>query len=114
MKKLFILFFATLFLAACGDSAESNLTMDSFTQAFEAEGITVDSAEKPMFEMINAKDGVIFYNEQNPVKIYQFESSKELDAAKEANAFMKEWPTNGNFAIETSDEKAIEIFNGVK
>lgn len=114
MRKLLLLFFATLFLVACGASDDSNITMDSFKQAFENEGITVDTAEKPLFQMINAKDGVIFYNQENVVKIYQFESSKDLKAAKDANTFMIDWPENGLFTLETSDSKAIEIFNGVK
>lgn len=114
MKKILILFFATIFLAACGDTEESKVTMDSIKQAFEEEGITVDTAEKPLFEMINAKDGIIFYNQENVVKIYQFESSKDLKEAKDSNELMKEWPENGSFILETSDEQAIEIFNNLK
>ena len=121
---------AVLFLAACGDSESTNnsesskpvieektsskLTMESFIQAFEDEGIPVDSAEKPYFEMINAKDGVSFYNQNKVVKRYEFESTKDIKAAKEENTFMKDWPENNLFVLETSDETAIDIFKNLK
>ena len=114
MKKLLILLCAALFLIACSDSEDSKVSMDSIIQAFEKEGITIDPAEKPYFQIINAKDGVIFYNQGNVVKIYEFESAKDIKAAKEANAFMKDWPENDLFVLETSDEKSIEIFKNLK
>lgn len=131
MKKILVLSCAAVFLVACSDSdpknssdssnpivekesSKSKLTIESFKQAYENEGITVDSNEKPLYDMIKAKDGVIFYQDQKPVKIYEFESENAIKEAKKNNEFIKDWPENGNFVLETSNEKAIEIFNSVK
>lgn len=131
MKKLLMLSCVAVLLVACGNSeaknssdgsnttvekvsSKSKLTLDSFKQAYENEGVTVDSNEKPLYDMIKAKDGVIFYQDQKPVKIYEFESENAIKEAKKNNEFIKEWPENGNFILETSNERAIEIFNSVK
>lgn len=113
MKKLVLLFVTVLFLTACGGK-ESNLTINDFKAAFEKEGIPVDLEEKPFYQMINAKDGVIFYNDEEVVKIYQFGSSKELKEAKKTYEIMQDYPEKGLFVLETKDEKSIEIFNSVK
>ncbi|WP_332649684.1 hypothetical protein [Lysinibacillus sp. 54212] len=114
MKKILVLLFAAVLLVACGDSAESKVSMESIVEAFEKEGITIDTSEKPMFQMLNAKDGVMFYNESNVVKIYEFESVDALEDAKKENELLKDWPSNGAFLIETSDEIALEVFKKVK
>ena len=103
-------------LAGCGSSATSgkNLEMADFTQAFEAVGVTVDTSEKPEFAMIGAEDGVIFYVDDNPVKIYKYGSKADLEKAKKDFSFMAECPVNGTFVLETSQDKAKEIFNSVK
>ena len=95
-------------------SLEAHRSLESFQLAFGAEGITTDASEKPYFEMIDAKDGIIFYNGNNVVKIYEFTSTEALKAAKEKNEFMKDWPENERFVLESSDGKAIDIFNNVK
>ncbi|KYG88988.1 hypothetical protein A0U40_13245 [[Bacillus] sp. KCTC 13219] len=113
MKKIILLFLTVLFLTACGGN-ESSLTMNDFKEAFEKEGIPVDLEEKPMYQMINAKDGVIFHNDVKVVKIYQFHSSEDIKEAKKTYDFMEDWPENGLFVLETNDEKSVEIFNSVK
>ena len=119
MKRLLALFtlLSVLVLAACssGESSESNdLTMQDFISAFEKEGVSVDVSEKPFFDMIKAKDGIIFYMDEMPVKIYEYESAKAIEDGVEALPIVKEWPKNERYVIETSNEKAIEIFNSVK
>lgn len=131
MKKILMLSCVAVFLVACGDSETKNssdtsksiveketnnstLTIESFKQAYENQGINIDLDEKPLYEMLKAEDGVIFYQDQKPVKIYEFESKKAIKEAKKNNEFIKDWPENGNFVLETSNENAIEIFNSVK
>lgn len=113
MKKIILLFLTVLFLTSCGGN-ESNLTMNDFKEAFENEGIAVDLEEKPIFQTINAIDGVIFYNDVRVVKIYEFKSQKEFKKAKKTYDFTEDWYENGVFLLHTKDEKSIEIFNSVK
>lgn len=115
MKKIIYLLVLSVLLVGCGSTEEdSNTIMDSFIKAFESEGVKVDAEEKPMFEMIGAKDGVIFYNDENVVKIYEFEDKEAIIKAEEALPVVKDWDRNGLFVLETSDAKSIEIFNKVK
>lgn len=90
------------------------LNLDLFVEAFTNEGIEIDKNEKPLFSMIGAKDGIIFYVENQPVKIYEFDSEKAMEEAEETLPAMKDWGRNGLFLLETSNEKSKEIFNNVK
>lgn len=109
------LFIVCLLLVGCSSAAEeSNLSMDSFIKAFESKGIEVDPEEKPMFSMIGAKDGVIFYNDGNPVKIYEFENKEAITKAEEALPAVKDWERNGLFVLESSHTPSKEIFESVK
>ena len=105
-----------MFLVACSDKEESmsELTMQSFIEAYEAEGVEIDPEEKPFFSIINAKDGVIFYMDDQPVKIYEYSTAKDIDSGIEALPDVSEWDKNGRFVLETSNEKAKEIFHNVK
>ena len=118
MKKIMYLLSIVVMavLVGCGSTTSSvgkTLKMDDFTQAYTNAGVTVGT-EKQAFSMVGAKDGVVFYMDVNPVKIYEFASSKELDKAKKDFSFIADWPVNGLFALETTDAKAKEIFNSVK
>ncbi len=114
MKKIVYLFMLCLLLVGCSSGdAKSNLTMDSFTKAFESEGLTLEE-NKPIYSMIGAKDGVIFYNDGEVVKIYEFDSEKAIKEAEKTLPVVKEWQRNGLFVLETSNEQGITIFNNVK
>lgn len=119
MKQYFMLvaLLFVLVLAACSsDSSGSSkeLTMQDFITAFENEGVEVDDSEKPFYDMIKAKDGIIFYIDGSPVKIYEYATVKAIKDGEEALPIVSEWDKNGRFVLETSNEKAIEIFNSVK
>lgn len=116
MKKLVGLCLLVLFIsitAGCS-SNEDNLTLDTFIKAYQDQGIEVDPEEKPMFQMVQAEDGVIFYMDESKVAIYKYSSSKNLKEAKTEYEVMEDWKKNGLFLLETSNEKAIEIFESVK
>ncbi|WP_438497171.1 hypothetical protein [Paenibacillus sp. IHBB 3054] len=131
MKKfwsgLFIVCLMLVF-ASCSSSKEAdNLSMDKFIEAFNNSGEDinhdvdsgvekgVDKEKKPMYEMIDAKDGVIFNIGNKTVKIYEYESNaKAKKAVEKYDSIMEDWPVKGNFVLETNNEKAEEIFNSVK
>lgn len=115
LKKIMYLTALCLLLVGCSSTGEeSKLTMDSFIKAFESEGIEVDSKEKPLYDLIGAKDGIIFYNDGNPVNIYEFENEKAISKAEEVLPVVKDWERNGLFVLETSHTPSKEIFKGVE
>lgn len=120
MKKIFIsaslLIMMILFVGCSSETNQesSNITLENLIEAFENEGVEVDREEKPLFLMVEASDGVIFYMDEKKVAIYEYESPKALEDAKSNNDLVKAWPSKGNFVIETSNEKALEIFNSVE
>lgn len=115
MKRLmFLLIVATLLVTACSSGEESNLTLDTIISEYTSEGVEVDPNEKPVFQMIGAVDGVIFYLDNIKVAIYEYESAKAIKEAKEQFAPMQDWAENGKFVIETSNQQAIDTFLNVK
>ncbi|KIL79594.1 hypothetical protein [Bacillus badius] len=133
MKKLLLAILLCLALVGCNsaddneaaettgttettDATEetSDLSMDTFIEAFEGEGIEVDPEEKPAYSMIGAIDGIIFYNGNEPVKIYEYQSQEAMDEAEEGFPNLADWDKNGLFVIETNDQDAKDIFNNVE
>lgn len=88
--------------------------MEQVTKAYADQGIEVNKEEKPLFQMIGAKDGVIFYIDSSPVKIYEYESIKDLDTKKKDFSLIEKMHQNKQFVLESKNEKAIEIFNKIK
>jgi len=109
MYLLSILLMATLL--GCGSSGA--LKMDNFVKAYSDANIGVDDGGKPLFMIIRAKDG-IGLKMDDKVKIYEYASKKELDLAIKDFPMMKDWPVNGLFVLESSNDKAMEIFKSVK
>lgn len=117
-----------LVFSGCSTSNEADaLTMDKFIEAFNNSGEEIsskatsdakdiiDKENKPMYQMIGAADGVIFYLGNNPVKIYEYETVKKMKKAKdEFSPNMDDYPAKGRFVLETRNERAKEIFNSVK
>lgn len=107
-----------LVISACSasktNSEKNNAALDDFIKAFTNEGVQVDKSKKPMFQMIGAKDGVIFYMDENPVKIYEYESTKTLQDVKSQNSIVQGMVTIEKYALETNNEKAKAIFEKVK
>ncbi|MBB6632758.1 membrane lipoprotein lipid attachment site-containing protein [Cohnella thailandensis] len=116
MKKFIVLsLLAILVLAGCSSkSEESIIALDDYIKAYSDQGIPVDPEEKPMYEMAQAINGVIFYIDNSPVKIYEYESNKDRKNAVSNDPTMKDWPSSGRFILETNSQKAKEIFESVK
>lgn len=119
MKKLGLLVvtvFALLVISACGsESKENSVTLDKMVKAYQDAGIEVDTTKKPMFQMVQAKDGVIFSIDKQKVALYEYSSEKEASKAKEENAeIMKDWPQKGALILESSNDQALQIFNSVE
>lgn len=114
-KTLFILLVIAFVLGACSSSdGGSNATLDDYINAFIENGVEVDKNEKPVFGVIGAIDGVIFYLENSKVAIYEYETEKTLNAAKSEFDLMKNWPSSGKYLLETKNESAMNIFKSVE
>lgn len=122
MKKSLGLFAVVMLLlvavVGCGsaeaETENKDLTLDNIIKAYQDAGVEVDPEEKPALQMINAKDGVIFYIDKQKVAIYEYASKKDLDTAVSTFEPMKDWPSKGLFVLESKNSKAAEIFEGVK
>ena len=106
--------FLAVLQADCSIKILEIKTLADFIQAFQDQGVEVDLNEKPFFQMIGAKDGIIFYMENSPVKVYEFDSVKNLKKVQSEDDMIKDWPTNGRFLLETRKQEAIQIFENVK
>ena len=96
-------------------AAQDTRTLDDFKQAFTNAGITLTNLDTPLYAIIGATDGIMFYNGTSVVKIYEYDSAAALDQAESTYATtIKDWPTNGKFLLETSDQASIDVFNSVK
>ena len=84
-------------------------TLDTFKSAYKEAGIVLKNEDIPLYKLIGAKKGVIFYMYGQKVAIYEFETEKAL----KGKTLISKWPSNGKFALETSNEEAITIFNSV-
>jgi len=111
-----VLLAIVLVFSGCSTSEQpkNSLTLDTFIKAYTDAGVKVDPNEKQMYQMAGAEDGVIFYMDNMPVKIYKYKSEKDLKDAVKKDEMLKDWPSNGNFLLETNSEKAKEIFGKVK
>lgn len=96
---------------------EDTRKLDDFVKAYSENGIKVDINEKQAFAMIGAKDGFMFYENNTPVKIYEYETESDLNQAEEIFATIIKgdlFAKSGRFLIETKSDKAKEIFMNVK
>jgi len=116
MKKSLIIALLLLFafsLAACSSSS-SDITLDSFKEAFTTAGLEMTDEDVPLFQLIDAKAGIMFYINNEKVAIYEYDSSKALSNAKKDTALLSSMVANGKFLLETNNEQVKEIFSGVK
>ena len=98
-------------LSACSNSDKR--TLETFTNAFTDAGVVMEGEGDLLYQMVGAQNGTLFYNGSKVVKIYEYEDEKALQEAVKEYTMMADWPQNGKFILETSDEQAIEIFMAV-
>lgn len=108
MKKiltLVLLMFVVFGLNGCQSESKSGELEDFVTAYSEYE---VDIEEKPLFSIIDATDGFIFYIDNQKVAIYEYASEADLSASGfEFDAI------NGRFGLESNSIVAKEIFDAV-
>lgn len=92
---------------------KDNRTLDDMIAPFKANNEKLEVEKLETAEMIGGKSNVIFYIENTPVKIYEYEDEDTLKKEKENNTLIKEWVNNGKFLIETNHEEAIALFSSI-
>lgn len=85
-------------------------SLDEVLRYFEEQGIEADNKDKPLFEMIDAIDGVMFYSDLKVVKIYQYDSIEAYEEAKASNSILDQMQQKGIFVLETKDQKIKDLF----
>lgn len=117
MSVLLVAMAIALFAAGCSSGAaqkNDERTLADFTQAYVDAGIELERQDTPLFSLIEAVDGTLFYTDDGIVKVYEYKSAKALEDARKEFDLIADWPSNGKFLLETKNEKAIEIFNNVE
>lgn len=119
MRKVASMLTAVLLMiivSACGSgSSEKEVSLSQMIKTYQDAGIEVKTEEKPMFQAVGAKDGVIFYIDKEKVAIYEYESQKDAEKAKKDNeSIMKDWPQKGSLVLESKNEQALKIFESAK
>ena len=116
MKKVFLIIVTSILLAglvACGSgsqdksASQDNRSFATFEKAYTDAGHTLEKKDTPLFQMIKAKDGIMFYIDNQVVKIYEFESEKALDKAVNEQSLLKGFARNGKFLCESGNENAL-------
>jgi|GEM_PF-1002827 len=114
MKKLLLTIVLLLIvISGCSnefENTEVGFTLRSAINAFENEGAEIDLSTKPMYELVNAKDGVLFYHDDELVKLYEFESEQAYEEGVEGLSILGTFPKRDLVVIETDSDRCIEIF----
>lgn len=102
-------------LTACSRQETDSRTLDHFADAFREAGLSIEEAGEPLFAEIGATAGAVYKIGEETVKVYMYESEEALEKAKKDFAStVKDFEQNGRFLLETTHEKAKEVFRNVK
>lgn len=85
-------------------------SLNDLTQVFIENGAKLEE-DKPFYSMIDAKDGIMLNLDNKPVKLFLYESESKYSAALQKYSILKKMPKKGLVVLDSSYEKAIEIFN---
>lgn len=119
MRVLVFIFTGFFFLSACSSpSPEDAFTLQDAINVFEEEGHRVARNEQAPFHEINARDGVVFYINNDPVRIYEFSNERNFNRGarlvRDLGTFsqpLDNWPRIGLVVLETHNSDAIALFN---
>jgi len=114
MKKFSAIIAAVLFLlVGCENKtrpSDFGFTLSTAMRAFYDAGADINEDQRPLYELVNARDGAIFYLDNDLVRIYEFEDEKAYEKGVEDLTILGTFPKRELLVIETQSEKAIEIF----
>lgn len=108
-----------LSLVACSGGEKDNdisITIEDVTAAIQTVDPNFSFDDKPLFEMIGAKDGWMGYvNDTSVVKVYLFENESAYQKAVENfGDLLSEMPKLGNFVLECKNEDVQNAFKALE
>lgn len=112
-KRNLTLILLSLLLVACGNKtrpSDFGFTLSVAMRAFYDEGADINEDQRPLYELVNARDGAIFYLENELVRIYEFEDESAYEKGVEELTILGTFPKRELLVIETQSQRAIEIF----
>lgn len=113
VKKRYVVFVLFFLLAGCGNKvrpSDFGFTLNVALRAFHEAGADINEDKRPLYELVNARDGAIFYFENELVRIYEFEDEEAYEKGVKDLTILGTFPKRELLVIETQSEKAIEIF----
>ena len=109
-KTLLIISIISLLIVGCGKEKDSR-TLDDFTNLYKEAGYEVEMSDKPMYQLIYAKDAVMFYIGDDVVKIYEYDTKENMEKiSKEEDTVFSNMCVNGRFCMETTNDEYKSIF----
>ena len=110
-KRIIAVFvIVSIFLTACS----SKFTLEKAIEQYEKYGVDVSEKQKPYYQMIGAKDGVMFYMGGDVVKIYEFASEADYQKGIKILKAMKKYPKKDLVVLDTDSKGAKEVFKKIK
>lgn len=108
-----------LSLVACSGGEKGNdisITIEDVAAAIQTVDPNFSFDDKPLFEMIGAKDGWMGYvNDTSVVKVYLFENESAYQKAVENfGDLLSEMPKLGNFVLECKNEDVQNAFKALE
>jgi len=114
LKKIILIISILLFVSACGAAPADNRTIDDFKVAYEAAGYEMDKPGEPVYTLIGAIGGTVFYVDGDKVAIYMYKDAAAIKSAVKNYPLIEGWPENGKFILESSNNRAIDFFMAIK
>ncbi|MCL1949115.1 MAG: hypothetical protein FWF59_05240 [Turicibacter sp.] len=114
MKKFATALFTVLLaLGGCANKtrpSDFGFTLNVALRAFHEAGADINLDKRPLYELVNARDGAIFYFENDLVRIYEFENEAAYEKGVKELTILGTFPKRELLVIETLSDTAIEIF----
>lgn len=102
-------------LIGCGtNNVKDTRTLEDFKSAFEEKGYELVDEGEPLYQLIGAINGTIFYVDGQVFKIYQFENTSTYDKAIKDSPLLEDMSINGLFAAESSSQELLTFFESIE